>query len=353
MEFNQEEDKCRRLIFVVGNSRSGTTMVSSILGLNSQVFSFGELHFFEQLWSPQDRGRLLAPDEARGLTAALLRRQREGIHHQSRKTYDREVERILAEIPEEQRFPENIYKTFLCYESQEHRKDIPCEHTGQNIFYLREILDLFPDSRIVNMVRDPRDVLVSQKRRWKRRFLGGKRGIPFREAIRDWFNYNPLTISQLWKSGIEAAKEYSRDCRVLMLKFEDLLEDPDKQLTRLCDFIGLPYERSMLEVPHIGSSSGRDNPSRKGINQDRTGSWQNGGLSPTEVYICQKITRNLMQQYGYKISDIQPNPVRLVFYMMTFPWKILIAFILNLKRMKNVKETFKRRLRYKKEGQLP
>lgn len=37
------------MIFIVGSSRGGTTMMGRILGLNSQVKTFGKLHFFEQL----------------------------------------------------------------------------------------------------------------------------------------------------------------------------------------------------------------------------------------------------------------------------------------------------------------
>ena len=43
------------LFFVVGYSRSGTTLMGQILGLNSEVFTFEEMHFFEQLWSQEDR----------------------------------------------------------------------------------------------------------------------------------------------------------------------------------------------------------------------------------------------------------------------------------------------------------
>ena len=40
------------MVFVVGNSRSGTTMMGRILGNHPDVYTFGELHFFGQLWSP-------------------------------------------------------------------------------------------------------------------------------------------------------------------------------------------------------------------------------------------------------------------------------------------------------------
>ena len=46
------------------------------------------------------------------------------------------------------------------------------------------------------MIRDPRDVMLSQKNKWKRRFLGAKQ-IPLREVVRSYVNYNPILISDV------------------------------------------------------------------------------------------------------------------------------------------------------------
>ena len=38
-------------IFVVGSSRSGTTMMGRILGNHKDIFTFNELHFFGAIWT--------------------------------------------------------------------------------------------------------------------------------------------------------------------------------------------------------------------------------------------------------------------------------------------------------------
>ena len=38
-------------IFIVGSSRSGTTMMGRILGKHPDVFTFKELHFFGTIWT--------------------------------------------------------------------------------------------------------------------------------------------------------------------------------------------------------------------------------------------------------------------------------------------------------------
>ena len=40
------EQFSNKMIFVVGNSRSGTTMLGRMLGRNSRVYKFPELHLF-------------------------------------------------------------------------------------------------------------------------------------------------------------------------------------------------------------------------------------------------------------------------------------------------------------------
>ena len=51
-------------IYIVGNSRSGTTIMAIILRQNREIFSFRELHFFEQLWSQEDKHKVLSRSQA-------------------------------------------------------------------------------------------------------------------------------------------------------------------------------------------------------------------------------------------------------------------------------------------------
>ncbi|MEZ5023383.1 MAG: sulfotransferase [Chitinophagales bacterium] len=67
-----------KAIFIVGNSRSGTTMMLRILNNHSQVYGLNELHFFEQLWSSADKNKEISKEEAITLAAKLLFVQRDG-----------------------------------------------------------------------------------------------------------------------------------------------------------------------------------------------------------------------------------------------------------------------------------
>ncbi len=331
------------MVFVVGNSRSGTTMMGRILGKHPSVYTFGELHFFGQLCAPPFSSKV-GRKEIEKLTSQLFCIQREGYRtHGNPRRFLSEAQLFLESlIP----YPETqaaLFDTFLHHIAAENSRNIPCDQTPRNVFYIADILQLYPKARIINMIRDPRDVLLSQKGKWKRRFLGGS-DMPMKETFRDWVNYHPITISYIWRTAVTAAEQFLQHERVVSVYFEELLTHPDVTVKSICDFVGITYTDEMLQVPQVGSSVAEDQPQQLGINPHRAHSWQNGELSSAEIYLNQKINAALMKKHSYSPVSIQPNVPSLMLHLLTFPVKLGGAFLFNLDRMKNIRQTLKRRL---------
>jgi hypothetical protein len=262
--------------------------------------------------------------------------QREGFFSDCKGVLSYEDEVINNINLEELKTYEDVYKKFLLYESKQHAKQIPCEQTPKNLFYLNNIFNLSSNTKVINMVRDPRDILNSQKNKWKRRFLGASE-IPLSEAIRAWFNYHPITIALIWRSAIQEYKKFEKlNHNILTIKFEALLKEPSSELKKICLFLEIEYNEDMLNVPQIGSSDGKDS-NIKGINYQRINPWMNSkSLSKTEIYFCEKYCSNEMYQEGYTLSGFKPNEFLIFYYYMTFPLKMSIALLFNIKRMKNL-----------------
>jgi hypothetical protein len=333
-------------IFIVGNSRSGTTLMARILGNHPDIFKFEELHFFEELWNPTVTPVSLPSEKSLQLAARLLNIQRNGYLTQknSLEEFREEAQTVIKSLPE-LISPPLVFKSFLNYECHRHHKTIPCDHTPRNVLYMEEILELYPSARIINMIRDPRDVLLSQKRRWRRPFLSLSHKLPRREAIRYWVNYHSITISKLWNVNIKAGDRYEEDRRIYSLKFEDLVRGPEMMVQQVCNFLSIDFEPSMLEVPQIGSSNQVDQPLSTGIDRHKAQGWKTGGLSETEIFICQKINQSLMEKHGYKLETIFPNPLLLMISLVSFPLKLGLALLFSWQRIQNPPETLRRRLK--------
>ncbi|GER80381.1 MAG: sulfotransferase [Anaerolineales bacterium] len=334
----------QKIIFVVGNSRSGTTMLGRVLGCSSDVLTFNELHFFEQMWTPSMPAGEISLEKAVHFTTRLLGIQREGYYAQVEPhKYRREAEALVSAQPGKLTAPQ-VFAAFLDYEAKRRGKTVACDQTPRNLFYIRELLAYYPNAYIVHIVRDPRDVLLSQKNRWLRRSYAQKK-FPMRESVRYWVNYHPISISLLWESGIKAWERRKGLARVYSIRFEDLIEDPEKIIRAICQFLELEYSPAMLEVPQVGSSHGADRPERFGINKDIAGRWQRASRSETvDLVICQKITAKRMLEFGYPLAKFRFNPFYYLWVLMLWPVKALMAILVNLDKSRNIFAFIRRRL---------
>lgn len=324
-----------KIIFVVGNSRSGTTMLSRILGRSSGAFALEELHFFEQIWQPVTPAPAIDRAAAENYIARLITIQREGYFASvSHEKYRSEATQVVARQPLTEWTPPQAYAAFVLYEAGLHGKSIPVEQTPRNLYYSNLILEFFPQACIVNIVRDPRAVLFSQKNRWRRRGFSRNKNVPFFQQVRAWVNYHPITSSLMWNAGLKAYRAVAQHPRVISLRFEDLLSNPEAEVRRLCDFAGLDYSADMLNVPQVGSSLRPDSPKTIGVDKSAADRWH-GMLDTTELWLCQKITNPQIEQNGYRMTDVKPNPIRLLFDSMGFVFKSMIAFLINLRRARN------------------
>jgi len=77
MQASNSSDK--KLIFIVGASRSGTTMVSRILGQHSTIFALNELHVFGDLITADTLQETLPIEQQGELADVILRREEYGI----------------------------------------------------------------------------------------------------------------------------------------------------------------------------------------------------------------------------------------------------------------------------------
>jgi hypothetical protein len=232
----------------------------------------------------------------------------------------------------------DVYKFVLTDTAKKNNSEIICEQTPQNIFYKKQIEKCFDQVMFIHIVRNPLDILLSQKRKWRRASQGAS-FIPLKETIRAYFNYHPYTISKIWNAVVAMAIKH----KLYTVRYEDIITEPVNALVSICKTCNIDYETGMELVPLTGSSSNKD--SRYiGINSSRVDAWKQGGLNSAEIFICNRVNRKLAQHFMYDNQLKFPNPIQLVWYAFYWPVHILIAILLNLGRQRNIVSAIKRRL---------
>lgn len=110
-----------------------------------------------------------------------------------------------------------------------------------NILIARELFELFPETKLINVLRDPRDTVASLRgQNWSPKNL--KQTITFfKDIIQYWFSI---------RSDIPSDK-------YLEVKLEDLNNSPEAFIRKLCDYLALPYENRMIDFDSSKTHVGR------------------------------------------------------------------------------------------------
>ena len=315
-------------------------MMGRILGNHQSVFTFKELHFFGTIWTNNSDSNLDRKQQI-DLLSRLLCIEKNGLFQQDNiSDFNDRASAILANKNVSN--PLSIYELFLAVITSDNKCSIACDQTPKNMYYLNEILSYFPNAKVVNMVRDQRDVLLSQKNKWKRRFLGAS-AIPLSEAIRSYINYHPILSAKIWNSSLECTEKFTNNSRVRIIRFEDLLVEPIRIVKELCQFLEIEFNQEMLKVPVIGSSTQQDVKNQFLIDSSKKEKWKNGGLNSAEIYLSQLVTNRMMKRFKYDVELFSFPPILILFYLISFPIKLIFAFLLNIKRMGNIIEVIKKR----------
>jgi len=327
-----------QLIFIVGSSRSGTTMMGRVLSNNRKIFTFKELHFFNIL-SKSNFYNKLSVDESTVLLAKLLCVQDNSIFEVNR--YKNYIS-LASDILPNKRFSSfGIYDFFINYILKKNNKTIACLQTPNNIHFINDINKYFPNALFINMVRDPRDVLLSQKNKWKRRFLGASK-IPFYEACRSYANYHPIITSKILVASMKKTLLFKENPNFKIVLFEKFLNNPELILEEICLFLSIEYDKKMLLVPLVGSSTENDLTGRLFLDKSKILKWKKGGLNSSEIFLSQLISQEFMMKFNYQTTKFKLFPLLLIFYFLTLPIKLSLSLILNLNRTLNFFNYFKK-----------
>lgn len=235
--------------FVMGCSRSGTTLMQTFFSAHPDIYAFPETSFFENLiGQPLQRrfGKYFAEEEKS--IKRLLASIRVKLGFPSLRNRSGIVEMLeRLEVPHEQkRFSKATLMSMKASTAEylkildsiclKNHSKIWCEKTPNHVHYLPEISKIVPDARFVHVVRNGCDVAASLR----------DAAIKYPNTVWPRFYSTAERAARRWVKCIQDAGAYAGQENHIVVTYEGLAESPTKELVRLCDFLNLPFSESML-----------------------------------------------------------------------------------------------------------
>jgi len=135
----------------------------------------------------------------------------------------------------------------------------------------------------------------------------------------------------MWKKAAKLGLEFVGHPRFKIVRFEDIINDPQKEISDICDFLKIEYETEMLHVPQIGSSNRVNVKSKVGISSDVVDAWKKY-LSKGEIAICEKITAPMMAHFKYQLTSNKLSILSLAISYIYFPVHLAAVVLISPKR---------------------
>ena len=305
-------------IFIVGPPRTGTTLTARVLGGHSDIYiSPIELYFFQRIY--ERRQALGQPDGEETTTGRLIDALKKIAYKKRReKAYWQRLDRIFADpaflaAMKQARTYGEVLERFMQAQASDVGKTRWGNQVPSDLFALDHIFAFYPDARVVICVRHPLDYLVS--------CLGVEaRALRKNKIVKaQWAHasYDPVLTSLHWDHCVRHARKAlrQRPDQVCISRYEDLVDAPETQVTKLCRFLEVPFEPAMLSV-------NRNNSSREvkssGIFSSSVDQWRTK-LSPELAHTCQTLCHRNMSFLGYPREKIKHRPGSFLGHLLATP----------------------------------
>jgi len=214
----------RKPIFITGTMRNGGSLLQNILSVHSEVLIFTGFilffRFYHKKYEP------LNPENIERMMHHLR------VRLKYRRDFDLNVERIIQKVLK------RGYSYAICYEeiirelSTHTNKSYLGEYVTLGWRNIPDFIEMFPNAKIIHLCRDLRAVVSSFSRT---------------TIMKDNLYLNAIFN---WIDSAEHIKRYEKELlpeQYLVLKFEDIHKSPKKTIFRLCNFLEIDFEDSMIE----------------------------------------------------------------------------------------------------------
>jgi hypothetical protein len=286
--------------FVVGVNRSGTTLLRLMLDSHPQLTIPPETHFVPEMI------RLARRDNT-----TRKRLLRAATDHPRWGDFGLDEQELLDRLQEVKPLtPDGAIRAFYDLYAEREGKSRWGDKTPRYMRAMPRIERALPEARFIHLIRDGRDVALSQA-----------------ERALDGTEPSLAEVADRWQRRIRTAREHAAelDNSYLEIRYEDLVSDPEATLRRVCEFIELDYDSAMLDYHQRAAErltemdrdlgTGENGPVRTGGERlaghamtteppstDRCGRWRQE-MNEADVREFEAVAGELLADLGYELGS--------------------------------------------------
>jgi len=170
------------------------------------------------------------------------------------------------------------------------------EKTTSSEIYANEIFDMYPKAKFIQIMRDPRDCWAVIKNGWDKHYKNQYDSME--RLLRSVIDRNYIEH----RLCFENRKIYGEE-RYKVLKYEDLINKPERTLKELADFIGINFDGITMQpsfcgIPWEGNSL--SNIKYKTISDERIGIYKK--MPKCEIKTLEYYFGYYMEKLGYELE---------------------------------------------------
>jgi hypothetical protein len=257
----------RSPIFIGGQRRSGTTLMSTMLDRHHRIACGPESHFASRFMPWHER-----------------------ISQEWSETVDRYgfgtegVDGAFAALAD------SIFTQHQTLQG----KARWAENTPGNILRIEYLFRLFPRAQFIHILRDPRDAFCSIRAK-------------SREDKPQWAKFTPQYTATDWCAAVIMGKQWrTRPDRYTEVHYEDLVREPVTTMRNVLSFLQEEWNPAVVDLgPTAGTSDALARQLASPIYQSSMGRW-NMELSVDEVEAIEAVAGDLMAELGYRVVSAKP-----------------------------------------------
>jgi hypothetical protein len=285
------QDQNAEPFFIVGCSRSGTTLLQVLIDAHPQLAVPPESHIYDrfgpflnlygELTVSRNRGRFIAAL----LNDSFIRQWQLDVTVADVERRLRRADRVGV-----------IDALFSLYADQEGAVRWG-DKTPEHIRHLREIRADFPQAKLVHLIRDGRDVAEAMRR----------------------MVFGPVTavgLAHEWRREVGYWNEFCREqgnANTLLVRYEDLVTSPQESVANVLRFIGVPeldtvsgYASTSLSHNLATNQKAWHSSLRQGISKGKVGIYRSK-FAPREIELFESIAGEALEEYNYPRDYAAPR----------------------------------------------